>query len=54
MGFYLGYDFGKYIDIIIHKLFYDKNIHIGIEGYCKITNVNEHIMIECYNSCKMF
>lgn len=54
MGFYLGYDFGKYIDIIIHKLFYDKNKHIGIEGYCKITNVNENIMIECYNSCKMF
>ena len=54
MGFYLGYDFGKYIDIILHELFYDKNIHIGIEGYCKILNTNENIMVECYNSCKMF
>ena len=54
MGFYLGYDFGKYIDIILHELFYDKNKHIGIEGYCKILNEDEIIMIECYNSCKMF
>ena len=54
MGFYLGYDFGKYIDIIINELYYDKDKHVGIEGYCKILNMNENIMIECNNSCRMF
>ena len=33
MGFYIGYDFGKYIDLIIPEQFYDNTI-VGIKGTC--------------------
>ena len=52
MGFYIGYDTGKYLDIIINERNYSKN-NIGIKGYCKYLSIEENIFIE-YNKCEIY
>lgn len=44
MGFYLGISSGKYLDIIIPSIPFNKNI-IGIKGRCSYLSVEENIMI---------
>lgn len=52
MGFYIGVDKGKYVDIIISEKSYNSDI-IGLKGKCKYHSMEENIMME-YECCELF